>query len=391
MALKNQIVKQVVLSILGIIFLTLSGCREIPLSPGAGIGENWPLFRGDVSCSGYTKKQLPEKPALKWVFTSEETTLSSPVVYNSIVYWPDREGVVRGIDPDGNLSFQYDLAVTVESIPMIWDSVLYLGRNDGLVTALSIDRREKLWDFKTYGQVLASPNMIEMEEQKLLVIGSLDHVLYFIDSQTGKEVRRYDAHSFIKGTAALWNEYVLFGDADSRLHIVDYRTGVAEDSFLLEGAISSSPAIRGNYCYIGDNSGNIFKFHIEKGKIIRHMKLLNAMDKNTSFVSVPAISSELFIAYADPEHLYAVSRKDGSKPWKYRVKGRGGESAPVICGDKVLFCTRNGVITILDANKGKVLWEYETGEEILGSPAVIKDHFYILTTQGSLLCFGEEV
>ncbi|MCD7915713.1 MAG: PQQ-binding-like beta-propeller repeat protein [Tannerellaceae bacterium] len=382
--------KQFILFIIGVAFIGMCGCRDIPLSSGTGVGEHWYLFRSDAAFSGYTKKQLPDQPALKWSYMSDRLTLSSPVIFNAVVYWPDQSGVIRGIDPDGKLSFEYDLATTVESTPMIYDSILYVGRKDGLITALSVNQKKIVWNFRTFGQIQASPNLVEWEGQKLVVIGSYDHTLYFIDTQTGREVNRFEGESFIQGAAALWNEYVLFGDGSSRLQIVDSRTGQAEDSFLLESAIPAAPAVRGHYCYLGDNLGNLYKFHMEKGKIIRHMKILQASDKRNTFISVPVVSSELLIFYSDSEHLYAVSRKDGSNPWKYKVKGKAAESAPVICGDKVLFCTRNGVVTILDAHKGKVLWEYDTGEEIQASPAVIEGHFYILTTQGTLFCFGEE-
>ena len=39
--------------------------------------------------------------------------------------------------------------------------------------------------------------------------------------------------------------------------------------------------------------------------------------------------------------------------------------------------------------KGDLKWEYDTGEQIVGSPAVIKDHFFILTAKGTLFCFGK--
>ena len=80
----------------------------------------------------------------------------------------------------------------------------------------------------------------------------------------------------------------------------------------------------------------------------------------------------------------------GSVNWKYMLKSNPGESSPVVCKDQVLVCTKTGIITILDANNGKLEWEYDTGEQITSSPAVIKDRFMILTTKGTLFCFGKK-
>ena len=66
-----------------------------------------------------------------------------------------------------------------------------------------------------------------------------------------------------------------------------------------------------------------------------------------------------------------------------------GESSPVVCDGKVLICTKTGIVSILDAATGELLWEYDTGEQIIGSPAVIKDHFLVLSSKGTLFCFGK--
>ena len=71
------------------------------------------------------------------------------------------------------------------------------------------------------------------------------------------------------------------------------------------------------------------------------------------------------------------------------LKGNVGESSPVVCKDKIIACTKTGIISILDTENGNLLWEYDTGEQIVGSPAVIKDHFFVLTTKGTLFCFGK--
>ena len=68
--------------------------------------------------------------------------------------------------------------------------------------------------------------------------------------------------------------------------------------------------------------------------------------------------------------------------------GNVGESSPVVCRDKVIACTKTGIVSIFSVRDGSLLWEYDAGEEIVGSPAIIQGHFLILTVRGTLLCFG---
>ncbi len=179
------------------------------------------------------------------------------------------------------------------------------------------------------------------------------------------------------------------GGCDQWLRVIDSKTGIASDSLYLEAYVPASPAIRGNHCYIGDYSGNIYEVILDKeGRITRSSIIKEATNESGSFVSVPALSSDrLYILSAD-RHLYAINRKDGSEAWKYMMKGNTGESSPVIANDKVIVCTKTGIVSILDARKGDLLWEYDTGEQIMGSPAIINGRFYILTTKGTLFCFG---
>ena len=71
------------------------------------------------------------------------------------------------------------------------------------------------------------------------------------------------------------------------------------------------------------------------------------------------------------------------------LKGDAGDSSPLVCNDKLMVCTKSGIVSILRAKDGSLEWEYDTGEQIVASPAVIKGRFFILTTRGTLFCFGE--
>jgi glucose dehydrogenase len=152
--------------------------------------------------------------------------------------------------------------------------------------------------------------------------------------------------------------------------------------------IPGSPAISDNDCYFADHSGNVYEMILEKGKIVKSKKIIDPKNENHSMVSIPAISDKIVYIVSDDKQIYAISRKDGSIVWKSLLKGDTGESSPVICKDKLLVCTKTGIISIHDALTGEALWEYDTGEQIIASPAVIHGYFYILTTKGSLFCFG---
>ncbi len=368
-------------------FCLLSACSGGGGKSASG-SMDWKLFRGEPSLSGYTATRLPENPVLLWTYKGGTRTVSSPVVAEGTTYWCDKRGAIRGVNLKGEAVFEYDLQTAVEASPMIVDSMLYIGRVDGFMTAVSLATKDTVWNYETMGQISASPNRVEFKGRQALVFGSYDNYLHCIDARTGEALGRFESGYYLNGAAAVRDSYILFGGCDAWLRIIDCRTGIQTDSLLLDAYIPASPAVSEDACYVGDYEGNIYAFELSNGKIARNTKVSAADSDNSSFVSIPAVSEEVVYFFSGDRYLQAVNRKTGKTNWKYLLKGDAGESSPLVCRDKVLVCTKTGIISILDADTGKLLWEYDTGESITASPAVIKGHFMVLTGKGTLFCFG---
>ncbi|MDR2121084.1 MAG: PQQ-binding-like beta-propeller repeat protein [Tannerella sp.] len=356
----------------------------------AGDASSWPLFRGDAQLSGCARVRLPDKPSLLWTYRSDERTASSPVVYHHTAYWCSKRGHIYGIDKDGRACFDYDFRTAVEATPMIRDSVLYIGRIDGFMSALSLSGRDTLWNFETMGQVSASPNIGVFEGRQAVVFGSYDNYLYCVDRVRGVEISRFPSGYYINGAVALWQRYFVSGGCDAWLRIIDGTTGAPSDSLQLDTYVPASPAIDGDFAYVADHAGNVYALMLREGKIARSHKIVQASAEGESFVSVPALSGATLFILSGDRHLYAIDRETGEVRWKYLQKGASGESSPVVCRDKVISCAKNGIVSLLDADGGTLLWEYDTGEQITACPAVVEGRFYILTTKGTLFCFGEK-
>jgi outer membrane protein assembly factor BamB len=371
--------------------LIFAGCSNSPQFSKESDKNSWQLFRGDAQFSGYTDIKIAGNPTLLWTYKSDARTGGSPVVYNQTAYWCNKRGRIYGVDIGGKLCFDYDFQTAVDATPMIADSVLYIGRIDGFMSAVSLVKQDTVWNFETLGQISASPNIGTFKGKQAIVFGSYDNYLYCLDKASGKEISRYESGYYINGAVALWNDCFVSGGCDAWLRIVNGTTSIATDSLKLDTYIPASPAIDGDYCYIADHSGNVYEIIIADEKFHQSKKIVAAADDNGTFVSVPALSSNLLYIISDDQNLYAINRKDGSVRWKYLQKGDAGESSPVVCSDKIISCTKNGFVSILDASNGKLLWEYDTGEPIAASPAVINGYFYILTTKGTLFCFEFKV
>jgi len=351
--------------------------------------KDWSIFRGNPALSAYTEASIPDNPVLLWTFASDSYTKSAPVAYNQVVYWSNRRGRIFGINNEGKQVFDYAMETAVDAIPMIYDSVLYIGRIDGKLYAISLAKQDTLWTFETDGQIIASPNRMSFNGKEAVIVGSYDNYLYVIDSRNGQEINRFPSGYYINGAVAQSNNFIMYGGCDAWIRLIDGVSGIQTDSLQAETYIPASPAMHENWGYIADHAGNVYEIRLDNGKIASSKKIVESRDEDSKFVSVPALSDKMLYIVSGDRNVYAIDRANGKTAWKYLLKGDTGESSPVICKDKLLVCTKSGIVSILDAKTGKLLWEYDTGEQIIASPAVVNGYFYILTFKGTLFCFGK--
>lgn len=365
--------------------LSLLACSQ----GGDGSLGSWPIFRGDPGLSGYADVAIPDNPALLWTFVTGPRTVSSPVVKDGVTYWCDRRGKIHGVDPEGAEVFQADLATFVEATPTLRDSLLYIGTIDGSMIALSLESGREIWRFDTEGQLSAAPNRVRFGGREALVFGSYDNWLYCVDAADGSLISRYESGYYLNGAVALQGESMLFGGCDQWVRVIDCRSGVQTDSLLLDAYIPASPAVVGNMAYVGDYGGNLYALRLKDGKIAESRKIRRPAEQEEGFNSVPAVDKERVYIINGNRTVLAIRRADGELEWKKMLKGGTGESSPLVCRDKLVACTKTGIVSILDKKTGEVLWEYDTGEDIISSPAVVPGRLLVLTAKGTLFCFGD--
>ena len=351
-------------------------------------GQDWTIFRGSASLCGYVDRELPDAPELRWSVSTQTRTVAAPIVYDGVVYTLDRKGRLRRFSSDGDSLLVHDFGTTVEASFVASDSTLYVGRTDGRVNAFSIKQQQVVWDFETMGQISGSPNMVGDQ----LLVGSYDGSMYTLDKASGQKTGQFETGYYINGTAAVWEHYMIFGGCDAWVRVVDVTTGTVTDSLELDSYVPASPAILDGVACACDYNGNVYEMTLKDGRIASHRKLLASSSDNEGqdggVVSMPTLTrSDVYVLSGD-RYISCIARKSGEVRWRKMLRGMAGECSPLVAQDKVLVCTKDGHVSILNSKDGAELWHYETGETIIASPAIIGDRFYILTSRGTLLCFG---
>ena len=369
--------------------------------------EDWTIFRGSPSLNGFADCDIPASPRLLWSKTLQSRTVAAPIVYGGWVYILNRKGQLYRFSPEGDSVMIHDFKSAIEASFVVDDSMLYVGRIDGHINAFSITRHRVVWDYETLGQISGSPNLIDINGKRHLLVGSYDGGMYVLNALTGELRNRYATGYYINGSAAVWGRYMLFGGCDTWLRMVDSATGMATDSLQLESYLPASPAIWGDMAYEADYKGNIYRIGLEGGKLRplpppspverepereqanTHHPSPDNQEEGGGMISMPTVTQDAIYMLTDERYLSCLDCQTGNLRWKKMLRGITGECSPIVAGNKVIVCTKDGHVSLFDANDGTELWHEEVGESIVASPAVVSGRFYILTARGTLMCYEE--
>lgn len=364
-----------------------AGCTLVNEHTAEEQTHDWVIFRGSPSLCGYINAALPDAPQLLWSTSVQTRTVAAPIVYDGYVYTLDRKGRLRRFSSEGDSLLMHDFQTSIEASFVVADSMLYVGRIDGHVNAFSLSEQRVVWDFETLGQISGSPNLVG----DYVLVGSYDGSMYTLRQTTGSMVGQFETGYYINGTAAVWNNYMVFGGCDAWVRVVDVVTDEMTDSLQLDSYVPASPAILDGVACACDYNGNVYEMTLENGKIAGHRKLIATTVDNDEeeggVVSMPTLTRDAVYILTGERHITCVDRASGKIRWKKMLRGVTGECSPLVAQDKVLVCTKDGHVSILSSSDGTELWHYETGEQIIASPAIIADRFFILTSRGTLLCF----
>ncbi len=140
-----------------------------------------------------------------WTYQLGEKFLSSPVIWDGIVYTSSlkfngttTDRYFRAIDIKSGqqlwqlkLDFQPSslLSVSVPSSPVVSQGLVYIGGTDGYLYGIDISSAELVWSFKTTKNMPLTPPALK---NNIICVASGDGYLYAIELFTGQQKWKYE-------------------------------------------------------------------------------------------------------------------------------------------------------------------------------------------------------
>jgi outer membrane protein assembly factor BamB len=278
-------------------------------SPAVGDDAVFFCYDTNVYCVGRWTGQL------RWSYDTRTQLRSSPAIDATGVYVGGTNGVLYAIARDtGRLMWRHSIpgSKAIESSPVIYRGVLYVGSNDYNVYAIDLGRREVKWQFKTTGEVKASP----MVRANVCYGTSVDGNMYAIDSE-GRQIWLANLGPGPAFMAPSFERDKILAPAGNRVVALDVRSGVRRWTFDKPGdLISGAPAVANRMVYVGSKDGSLYGVNANSGYAVWRYP------SGTDEVTQPILSG------------------------------------PAVCGDTVFARTSNGILVGVDARTGKLQWRY---------------------------------
>jgi eukaryotic-like serine/threonine-protein kinase len=347
---------------------------------------------------------------VKWKFATESWVASSPAVASGVVYFESYDSNFYALDAAaGHLKWKFQTAGEKRfagkhlhhlqpaaetmpdpwdfylSSPSVWNGVVYFGSGDGNIYALDANSGALKWKFQTGDVVHSSPAIAD----GTLFIGSWDRYLYALDAASGKEKWRFktgddpDLHNHvgIQSSPAVVDGVVYFGCRDANVYAVDATTGKQKWSFSNNGSwVNNSPVVHGGRVYFGTSiPGVLHAVDAKSGADLFHLPTGTPV-----FASMAIAHGTLYVGNFGG-NLTAIDLKTQKPVWVFETDGAKQNAPALLNADgsikfDAIFPSPNLFYDDMVTAVGKLF----TVGTILSSPVVVGDTVFVGSTDGNL-------
>lgn len=360
---------------------TLQAARLKPRASGKTF--NWPMFRGNITRSGYTPEVILPPLTRSWQYRVGEWILASPVVANGLVYVggrlsrPALQGHFVALKATtGELVWEMDFPHEVLlSATVLGGNHLFLAV-DNYLAAIAPQSGKRLWEVTTHSPIATAPTAW----QNAVYFGTAEGVMHCVQAQSGQLNWTFRAEAAIYSSAVVWENCVYFGSGDSKVYAVDQATGVPVWEFVAAGEIMGTPTVHRGRVYVGSTDSRLYCLNSANGRRLWEFQTGGAVN------SSPAIGQDAVYIGSRDRNIYAVEAETGRKKWHFAAQD-WCDASPAVSGRTVFTGCHDGRLYAIEAETGLLLWEYATEGEISSSPAISGGRLFVGSNDGNLYSF----
>jgi len=267
-----------------------------------------------------------------------------------------------------------------QSSPSVVKGRVFIGSPNRFVYAVDTQTGKEIWRFETSGQVSGSPLVLDGRVYFGQQGGNRD--FYAVDAQDGSPVwRRQVGWAWVGATASEGN--IFFGTADGDIYCLRARDGGVVWSVPTNGGVYPSIAIDSERAYTGSWDGHFFGLDKRTGRIVW------AYNFGRPDSGAPTLYDGKLFTVAYVGYMFAIDAAMGSEVWKRavpagrRVNGTSSAHGGRFYSSDYIQQGRTPVgsrVLAIDARDGSTVWEHPVGGG-LTAPVIAQNKICFASTE----------
>ena len=314
--------------------------------------ENWSMWGSDPTHSS-TAQVGPSNLTLAWKFATNGSVISTPTVVNGIVYFGSQDKNIYAVGAwSGNLIWNFTTKDAIESSVAVANGKVYTGGDDGNVYCLDANTGNLIWETPVNGDLP-------------FVLGTI----------------------VLKSSPTVINNIVYIGSLDGYLYALNANDGTVIWKFQTQGPIESSPAVSDGAVFFTSQeptTGILYKLDASTGSLIWKVALPYEyqVTGGNEMMGSPSVANDLVFTSANVRTYYAINETTGNYVWNFSDPSATEYIylAPIYVNGNVFIIDKFS-IACLNANTGKKLWSYYTGDELYIAPTYADGKIYDVTSE----------
>jgi outer membrane protein assembly factor BamB len=333
-------------------------------------------------------------PVAQWKFHTAGAIVASPVTDDGLLFVGSADSVLYAVEiASGAARWSYKTRGPIKSaVAVDGDHVLLVG-GDGSVYSFDKQSGAVRWTFKTEGERLCKTYSYAdyycsspVVRDSVVYFGSGDGYVYAVTSDRGQLVWRFKTGDVVHATPAVDGGKVFVGSFDGFLYALDRRSGTLAwkfksvgHRFFPMGEMQGTPVLGNGLVYVGSRDYNLYALDTAKGYC--HW---NRQFPKGWAMALTARDTVLYVGTSDDDLLLALDGRTGKELWstdvQFNIFGSPNVEGPTICVGTLL-----GRALGVDRRSGAISWAFNTdgynkhrADYFASESHIVKDEFYAI-------------
>ncbi|MCX5899178.1 MAG: PQQ-binding-like beta-propeller repeat protein [Proteobacteria bacterium] len=288
-----------------------------------------------------------------------------------------------GVEPTYVTGGDTDVEIIIRGKETSFDNTttVAFGSTDITVDSITVDNATKIRAI-----ISVADNAADQQCTVTTTTGSNTTICSLVIRGVGDPTRvawTFKTGGIITSSPAIEGDYVYIGSADNYVYCLNRKTGEKVWGYATGNSVLSSPLISGDALYVGSTDKKLYRLNAATGEKVWEFVT------GGNIQSSPAIARGRVYVGSFDDKVYCVDEKTGVKQWDFQTAA-DVFSTPAVADGRVYVGGVDYNLYCLDAKDGSELWRFETEGDIPPSPAVVDGYVYVGSRDGKFYCIDAE-